>query len=68
MFKKFLRTLAEDVYYGHSGRDTDHPTCPSCGGEMTFHGGDLEYGEGYWDCDGCDYSFTEDELQSYNRF
>lgn len=64
MFKKFLTTLAEDVYYGHSGRDTDHPICPNCGGRMTFHGGDLTYGEGYWDCDSCDYSFTEDELQS----
>lgn len=65
MFKKFLKQLAEDVYYCSTTRDTDHPTCPKCGGNMTFHGGDLSYGDGYWDCDGCTYTFTEDELNEY---
>ena len=66
MSKKFLKELAYDVYYGHSGgRDTDHPTCPKCGGTMNFHGGDRNYGEAYWDCNSCSYSFTEKELNKY---
>ena len=65
MSKKFLRELAHDVFYAYSGRDTDHPTCPKCGGTMTFHGGERELGEGYWDCDGCSYSFTEADLDKY---
>ena len=31
---------------------------------MTFHGGDLDYGDGYWNCDSCDYSFTEDDMNN----
>lgn len=65
MSRKFLKELAYDVYYGSSVRDTDHPTCPKCGSIMTFHGGDLEIGKGYWDCSGCTYSFTEEELNKH---
>ena len=64
MFENFLKRLANDVFYGHSGRDTDHPRCPQCGKRMTFYGGDLEIGEGHWECD-CGYNFTEDELNEY---
>ena len=31
---------------------------------MTFHGGDLDYGDGYWNCDSYDYSFTEDDMNN----
>ena len=65
MFKKFFEELAEDVYYGNTNRDTDHPKCPKCGGTMTFWGGDLAYGEGHWDCSSCGYSFTENKLNEY---
>lgn len=57
---KFLKELAHDVYYGYG--DTDHPECPHCHSTMEFHGGDREFGDGYWECSGCDYSFTEDDL------
>ena len=65
MFKKFLKQLAEDVYYADTNRDTDHPTCPNCGGNMTFHGGNLSYGNGYWDCERCTYNFTENDINKY---
>ena len=64
MFERFLKRLAKDIFNAN-GRDTDHPKCPQCGQRMTFHGGDLEYGDGYWDCKGCDFTFTEDELNQY---
>lgn len=63
MFHKFLRKLAEDVFYGFG--NPDNPKCPNCGGTMTFHGGELSYGNGYWDCDSCDYTFTEDEMNEH---
>lgn len=65
MFEKFLRQLANDVYDGFAGRDTDHPKCPQCGKRMSFTGGDLPHGEGHWDCDNCGYNFTEDEMNEY---
>ncbi len=65
MEKDFMREFADDVYQARPGQDNDHPTCPRCGGQMSFHGDDLPIGEGYWDCDGCDFSFTEDELDEY---
>lgn len=67
MLRKFLKGLANDVYYATNENvsGTDHPTCPKCGGTMTFHGGDLKYGDGYWDCNNCNYSFTELELNKY---
>lgn len=58
-FVDFLAKMAVDLYYGEG--DTDNPTCPNCGGTMSFHGGDRPIGEGYWDCP-CGYSFTEDDL------
>lgn len=65
MFKNFLKKLASDVYWGDTGRDTDHPKSPQCGKRMTFYGGDLAIGEGHWDCSNCGYSFTEDEMNAY---
>lgn len=65
MSRKFLKELANDIYYANPNRDTDHPTCPKCGETMSFHGGDLVYGEGYWDCSGCNYTFTETQLDKY---
>ena len=62
-YGKFLRKQAKDVYWGNG--EPDHPTCPDCGATMDFHGGDLAIGDGYWDCPGCDYSFTEDDLEDY---
>ena len=47
-FAKFLKELASDVYWGEG--NPDNPTCPNCGAKMSFHGGDREYGDGYWDC------------------
>lgn len=65
MVKDFLRELAHDVFWGYSYRDNDHPTCPKCHGTMTFHGDGLPNGEGYWDCDGCSFCFTEADLEKY---
>lgn len=62
-FLGFFRSFAEAVYYGEG--DTDHPDCPRCGDTMEFHGGDRPYGEGYWDCSSCDYSFTEERLNRH---
>ena len=62
--EKFTKKLAKDVYYDIG--DTDHPQCPVCGAKMTFHGGALEYGDGYWDCPDCDFTFTEDDLSRYD--
>lgn len=47
MFEDFLKKLARDVYYGDTGKDTDHLKCPQCGKRMTFYGGDLAIGEGH---------------------
>lgn len=60
--KGFLKKQAKDVYYGNG--NPDHPTCPSCGLTMNFHGGERKLGTGYWDCPGCDFTFTEDDLNS----
>ncbi len=65
MFDNFFKRLARDVYYANTGRDTDHPKCPQCGKRMTFHGGDLPLGDGYWECNNCCYSFSEDELEEH---
>ena len=59
--KKFLKKQASDVFYGEG--NPDHPDCPVCGSTMNFHGGDRQMGEGYWDCSGCDFTFTEDDLR-----
>lgn len=56
----FLKALAEAVYYGEG--DTDHPECPECGEKMKFYGGDRAYGDGYWECSSCGYTFTESDL------
>ena len=58
--KKWLKELAEDVYNGIG--DCDHPECPECGSKMKFYGGDRAYGDGYWECSSCGYSFTENDL------
>ena len=63
MYESFLREQAEAVYYCYSG--ADNPACPCCGGTMNFHGGRRRHGNGYWDCDGCDFSFTEKDLDPY---
>ena len=65
MSDNFFKRLARDVYYGDTGRDTDHPKCPQCGKRMTFHGGDLPLGDGYWECSRCGFSFSEDELEEH---
>ena len=61
--KEFFKEFAENVYYGEG--DTDHPNCPKCSEQMNFTGGDLEYGDGYWKCLNCNYSFTERELNEH---
>ena len=61
--KKFLKEQAYNVYYGYG--NPDHPTCPKCGNVMEFHGGDRPSGEGYWDCPGCNFNFTEEDLEDY---
>lgn len=63
MFEKFLKKMAKDVYWGNG--EPDHPKCPNCKSTMDFHGGDLPIGEGYWDCPGCDFSFSEEDLKDY---
>lgn len=60
--KKFLKQQAYNVYYGYG--DTDHPDCPNCGSIMNFHGGERALGCGYWDCPGCDFTFSEDDLNN----
>lgn len=63
-YKRFLKKQASAVYWGEG--ETDHPICPSCGETMNFHGGERAAGEGYWDCPGCDFSFTEDDLSEFD--
>ena len=60
--KKFLKEQAYNVYYGQG--NPDHPDCPHCGSTMEFHGGERDLDTGYWDCPGCDFTFTEDDLNS----
>ena len=45
----FLESLAEAVENNGTAEipDPDHPRCPACGATMQFHGGDLEFGQGY---------------------
>ena len=59
----FAKELARKVVNGES--DADSPDCPDCGSTMCFHGGDLELGDGYWECPDCGYSITEDDLEPY---
>lgn len=59
--KKFLKQQAYNVSYGMG--DPDHPNCPHCGTVMNFHGGDRVLGDGFWDCSGCDFTFTEDDIR-----
>lgn len=60
--EKFLKQQAYNVYYGQG--DTDHPTCPNCNSIMNFHGGKRDFGNGYWDCSNCDFTFSEDDLNN----
>ena len=64
-FKKFLKSMAEELGEPIPEINTDTPTCPNCGSTMEFHGGDLDYGDGYWDCSSCGYTFTEDDLEEF---
>lgn len=59
---EFLKKQAYNVYYGKG--NTDHPQCPYCSSIMNFHGGDRALGDGYWDCSGCDFTFTENDLNT----
>ena len=63
---RFLSALAKDVFWCEG--TPDHPTCPHCGSTMSFHGGVRWYGEGFWDCPGCDFSFTEDDLSKFDVY
>ena len=63
-FKKFLKQQAHDVYWGEGNPDT--PICPNCRATMEFHGGSLSFGDGYWDCTDCDYTFTESNLREFD--
>lgn len=62
------RILKEALYYPFDNdMDTDHPECPKCGNVMDFYGYDdsgeeLAIGEGYWKCDDCGFSITEESL------
>ena len=59
---RFMKKQAKAVFYGEGNPDT--PKCPVCGSRMAFHGGDRALGSGCWDCSGCDFTFTEDDLNS----
>lgn len=63
-FNNFLESQAHDVYWCEGNPDT--PTCPQCGATMQFHGGDLAIGDGYWDCPGCSFTFTENDLSEFD--
>ena len=63
MFKKFFKSLANDVHYGEGNPDS--PKCPKCGDQMKFSGGDLKYGKGHWDCQKCSFTFSEDDLNKH---
>lgn len=65
MYEDFMRQQAEAVEYMYSW--ADHPTCPQCGGTMNFHGGRRRFGNGFWDCEGCNFSFTENDLEPYKE-
>lgn len=57
-YRSFLKKQAHDVFWGEG--NPDHPSCPNCGSIMNFHS------EGYWDCPGCNYSFTEQDLDEFD--
>ncbi len=65
-YEKFKAQLNYNIHQNDYDNDTDHPLCPDCGSTMNFYGhdnnGDYAYGEGYWECDGCGYKVTENEL------
>lgn len=64
----FMDSLIENLN-DPFGENTDHPNCPNCGAVMNFFGhdekGDFDYGDGYWECPECGWSFTEDDLENY---
>ena len=66
-FKKKLIKMIDDSIIDHS-IDCDHPACPCCSKKMGFYGhddfGDFPYGEGYWKCDNCGYTVTENDLNA----
>lgn len=57
-----MKKQVKAVFYGEC--TPDNPKCPYCHSVMNFHGGDRAPGSGYWDCPGCDFTFTEDDLNS----
>ena len=62
-YVKFMKYLAEAVYYGEG--NTDEPECPACKETMEFYGGERPYGDGYWECPDCGYSVTENDINKY---
>lgn len=66
-FVGFRKQLAREVEAGifYSDVNADEQTCPKCGGYMPFHGGELEYGEGYWRCMNCGFTVKENEIEKY---
>lgn len=63
-WKRKLRNMVD--YPWESDGDSDHPECPNCGSTMNFNGhddnGDFPIGEGYWECEGCNFKIREDEV------
>lgn len=63
-WKRKLRNMV-DYPWEYDG-DSDHPECPHCGSTMNFYGhdnsGDFPIGEGYWECEGCNFKIREDEV------
>ena len=69
-FGDFLMRLGHAIYNGGSSSsipNTDEPTCPNCVGTMVFYGGDRDYGDGYWECPDCGFSFTEEDVDEYEE-
>lgn len=64
-WKKDLKNDLEESWLDNT-INTDQRTCPSCGGEMNFHGhddnGDFPLGEGYWECESCGLKVSESDL------
>lgn len=65
-YRGFRKKLATDVFWGEGNTDT--PECPRCGETMQFHGGELAFGEGYWDCSNCGFTVKEEELDQFDPF
>lgn len=70
-WKQNLYDCTQEICSELAPFDSDHPTCPKCGGTMDFKGhdesGDFPFGEGYWVCSDCGFKITEDELWSSVR-